>query len=162
MDSELKIILSFLFKRSGKESLKFSDLYLALSMDLNWFTPADAKAFVNKALEEKLLLKKGDLIKPSFDVYKIDVPIGFCPSKLLFNEKKEKIAKKKEDVLSKIVNQIVEKTDLNEQQVTEKIHVIAKEKNITDEVTALLICKEYDIKFFDFIKEIEEKIFRSS
>lgn len=162
MDSEREIILSFLFKRSGKESLKFSDLYLALSMELNWFTPADAKTFVNMALEEKLLTKKGDLIKPSFDVNKIDVPIGFSPSKLVFEEKKEKIAKKKENVLNKIVKKIIEETNLNKQQVTEKINIIAKEKNITDEVAALLICKEHDIIFNDFIDEIEEKIFKSS
>jgi len=162
MDSEKEIILSFLFKRSGKESLKFSDLYLALSMDLNWFTPADAKTFVNMALDEKLLTKKGDLIKPSFDVYKIDVPIGFYPSKLVFEGKKEKLSKKNEDVLNKIVKQIVEETDLSEQQVTEKINLIAKEKNITEEVAALLICKEHDIKFYDFIEDIEEKIFMSS
>ena len=47
MDSEKEIIISFLFKRSGKESLKFSDLYLALSMELNWFTPDDAKSFIS-------------------------------------------------------------------------------------------------------------------
>ena len=159
MDSEKEIILSFLFKRSGKESLKFSDLYLALSMDLYWFTPADAKTFVNMALDETLLTKKGDLIKPSFDVNKINVPIGFYPSKLVFEEKKEEISKKNEEVLNKLIKQIVEETNLNEQQVAEKINIIAKEKNIIDEVAALLFCKEHDIKFDDFIEEIEEKIF---
>ena len=112
--------------------------------------------------EEKLLTKKGDLIKPNFDVNKIDVPIGFYPSKLVFEEKKEKIAKKEEDVLNKIVKHIVEETDLNEQQVTEKINVIAKEKNITDEVAAILLGIEYNLKFDDFIDEIEEKIFESN
>lgn len=162
MDSEREIILSFLFKRSGKESLKFSDLYLALSMDLNWFTPADAKAFVNMALEDNLITIKDDLIKPSFDINKIDVPIGFSPSKFVFEEKRKKIAKKKEDVLNKIIKQIVNETNLNNQQVTEKINAIAEEKNITDEVAAILIGKEYNLKFDDFIEELEEKIFKSS
>lgn len=161
MASEKEIILSFLFKRSGKESLKYSDIYLALSMDLNWFTPADAKAFVNMAIDEKLLTKKGDLIKPSFEVNKIDVPIGFSPSKLVFEEKKEKIVKKEEDVLNRIIKQIVKETALSEQQVTEKINLTAKEKNIIDEVAALLLCKEHDIKFEEFIEGIEEKIFKS-
>ena len=33
-DPELKIILAFLLKRSGKKRLNPSELYLALSMDL--------------------------------------------------------------------------------------------------------------------------------
>jgi hypothetical protein len=160
MDSEREIILSFIFKRSGKESLKFSDLYLALSMDLNWFTPDNAKTFINMAIEDKLLTKKGNLIKPTFNIEKIDVPIGFYPSKLVFEEKKERIPKKEEDVLNKIIKRIVKETDLNQQQVTEKINAIAKEKNIVDMVAALLIGKEYDIGFNDFFNEIEEKILK--
>lgn len=162
MDSEREIIISFLFKRSGKESLRFSDIYLALSMDLNWFTPEDAKAFVNTAVKQKLLTKKGDLIKPNFDIKKIDVPVGFYPSKLVFEEKEEKIAEKEKDVLSEIVQRIVKETNLNERQVTEKINVIAKEKNIAEEVAALLIGKEYSIKFNDSLEEIEEKILKNS
>jgi hypothetical protein len=160
MSSEREIILSFLFKRSGKESLKFSDLYLALSMDLNWFTPDNAKAFINTALEDKLLTKKGNLIKPTFNIEKIDVPTGFYPSKLVFEEKKERMPEKKEDVLYKIIKRIVKDTDLNQQQVTEKVKAIVKEKNIVDMVAALLIGKEYDIDFNDFFNEIEEKILK--
>ena len=55
MNSEWEIIIAFLFKRSGREELSFSDLYLTLSIDLNWFTPEDAKAFVNMAIKQKLL-----------------------------------------------------------------------------------------------------------
>ena len=88
MVSEEEIIITFLFKRSGKSKLSFSDLYLILSMDLNWFTPEDAKAFVNLALKQKLLTKKGDLIKPNFDYDKIIVPVGFTPSKQVFEVKK--------------------------------------------------------------------------
>ena len=55
MDSEWKIIIAFLFKRSGKEKLSLSEFYLSLSMDLKWFSPQQAKAFVNHAVEQKLL-----------------------------------------------------------------------------------------------------------
>jgi len=71
MTSDAEIIITFLYKRSGKDELSFSDLYLNLSMELNWFTPDDAKAFVNTAIKQELLIKKGDLIKPNFDYNKI-------------------------------------------------------------------------------------------
>ena len=47
MPSELEIVITFVYNRSGKSELSFSDLYLTLSMELNWFTPDDAKEFIN-------------------------------------------------------------------------------------------------------------------
>lgn len=160
MPSETEIIIAFLFKRSGKSKLSFSDLYLNLSMDLNWFTPEDAKDFVNLALKQKLLTKKGESIQPNFDYDKIVVPVGFTPSKRVLDVKKvKKHDKKEETALKKIVKRVVEKTDLDERQAIEKINTTAKEKNITMEVAALLIGKEYDISLEEFFEEIEEKIF---
>ena len=160
MPSETEIIITFLFKRSGKSKLSFSDLYLNLSMDLNWFTPEDAKDFVNLALKQKLLTKKGESIQPNFDYDKIVVPVGFTPSKRVLDVKKvKKHDKKDETVLKKIVKRVVEKTDLDERQAIEKINTTAKEKNITKEVAALLFGKEYDLSLEEFFEEIEEKIY---
>jgi hypothetical protein len=151
MASEEEIIITFLFKRSGKPKLSFSDLYLTLSMNLNWFAPEGAKEFVTFALKQKLLTKKGEAITPNFDYEKIVVPVGFTPSKRVFEEKETKKRDEKvETVLNKIVKQLVEKTDLDESQVIEKINATSKEKNITTEVAALLIGKEYNVSLVDF------------
>ena len=88
MTSDAEIVIAFLYKRSGKEELSFSELYLNLSMELNWFTPDEAKDFVNLTIKQGLLIKKGEIIKPNFDFNKIVVPVGFTPSKNIF-EKKE-------------------------------------------------------------------------
>jgi hypothetical protein len=157
MTSDTEIIIAFLYKRSGKEELSYSNLYLNLSMDLKWFTPEDAKAFVNMSIKQKLLIKKGDLIKPSFDINHIVVPVGFIPSKNIF-EKKEVEAIKDEDLLEKIVRQIVEKTKLEEKKVIGKIEDIANERNLTKEVAALLFGKNYNILFQEFYEQIEGKI----
>ena len=161
MVSEKEIIITFLFKRSGKPKLSFSEMYLTLSMDLNWFTPEDAKSFVNLALKLKLLIKKGELIKPNFDYDKIVVPVGFYPTKRIFEEKEvEKHEEEIEEVLNKIVKRIVEKTDLNEQTAIEKIKNVGKEKNINLEVAALLVGKEYDLSLEDFFEEVEKNIYK--
>jgi len=160
MASEEEIIITFLFKRSGKLKLSFLDLYLTLSMDLNWFTPDAAKEFINLASKKKLLAKKGDLIQPNFDYDKIVVPVGFYPTKKIFEEKEnETHEEEKEDIFYKIVKRIVEKTDFNEQDVIQKIEKIGKEKNITLEVAALFTGKEYNIPLEIFFEEIENKIF---
>ena len=158
MDSEAKIIIAFLFKRSGKEKLSTSELYLPLSMDLQWFSPEQAKAFVSRAVEQKLLIKKGDLAKPNFDYKKVVVPIGFRPSKQLFEEE-ENI---KEDVVKTIIGRIIKKTGIDAQSVVEKIKSIEKEKNITSEVAALLAGREYSVSVEDCFKDVEDKIIREN
>lgn len=161
MPSETEIIVAFLFKRSGKSKLSFSELYLTLSMDLNWFTPEDAKAFLNLALKQKLLIKKDESIQPNFDYDKIVVPVGFTPSKQIFEVKEiEKHEEKDEAVLNKIIKRLIEKTDLDRTQVNELINSIAEEKNIKAEVAALLVGKEHNISLTDFIGEVEKDIFK--
>ena len=157
MISEEEIILAFLFKRSGKSKQSFSDLYLTLSMDLNWFTPEAAKEFINLELKKKLLIKKADLIEPNFDFRKIVIPVGFYPVKKKYDE--EMIVDKESDVFVKIVNEIVKKTDIDEKEIIHNIEEIEKEKNINLEVAALLVGKDYNLVLEDFFEEIENNIF---
>ena len=154
MVSEAETIIAFVFKRSGKKEISFSMFYLTLSMDLNWFTPNDAKKFIQKALTEKLLIKKKELLRPSFDVEKIDIPIGFTPSgKIVFEEKKD------EGVLTKIIKKISKETGSSEEEVLRKINNLEKEKNIVSETAALLLGKENNVDISKFLPEVEGKIF---
>jgi len=161
MESENKIIIAFLFKRSGKENLSYSDLYLTLSMDLNWFTPDDAKAFIDSALEKKLLIQKDKLVKPNFNVEDITVPIGFHPEKQI-SGKKEKRTHEKQNILATMINRIAEKTNLDEETLKKKIKTIEDEKAVTPEVAALLLGKDHDISLEDFFEETEKKIFKEN
>src|SRR4030042_2854801 len=129
MASEHEIIIAFLFKRSGKEKMSFSELYLDLSMNLNWFSPEDAKKFLNDAIKKKLLIKNDEQISLSVDINKIIIPLGFSPSKRVFSEKKNQKELEEITVFKKIVNRIVDKTNLGEDQIIEKIDAISKEKN---------------------------------
>lgn len=160
MPSENEIIIAFLFKRSGKSMLSFSELYLALSIDLNWFTPEDAKAFLNLILKQKLLAKKGEVFHPNFDYDKTVLPMSFTPSKHVFKVKEiEKNEEKDKSVLSKIIKRLIEKTALNRTQVNELISSVVEEKNITADVAALLVGKEYAVSLEEYFGEVEENIF---
>ncbi len=157
VDSETKIILSFLFKRSGKEELTASELYLPLSMDLKWFTPNQAKAFVNTALQQKLLEKKDGKITPCFDYNNVVIPVGFSPTKQAVLEKETK-----PEAMKTIIVRISEKSGLDETSVCEKITQTSDEKNISSGVAALLVAKEYDVDFMDCFEELEKEVFREN
>jgi len=160
MATEEENIIAFVFKRSGQSELNFSKLYLTLSMDLDWFTPEEAKIFVDNAIKAGLLVKKDDLLKPNFNFEEIKVPLGFYPSKDLFKEKiqvKEVVETK--DVLQEIISEIVKKTKLDEKKVNEKINQIVKEKNLNPEVAAVLVGKAFDIDLAKFYYDVEATIF---
>ena len=156
MPSETEIIIAFTFKRSGKAELDFSEMYLTLSMDLKWFTPDDAKKFLNDALKQKLLLKKDKALHPGFEIDKINVPLGFHPAGMSFDkEEKETI---KINILDEIMEEIAELTKIKKEEIYEKIKKIEQEKNINSNVAALLVGKEFDINLEKFYNKIEEKL----
>jgi hypothetical protein len=162
MASEKEIIITFLYNRSGKSKLSFNELYLTLSMELNWFTPDDAKMFINQVINDKLLKKENDEISPNFDFNKIAVPVGFTPSKQVFEEKVELPTKKDEELVDKLVNTLVEKTNLDKKSIISKIKEIEEQKNITIEVAALLFGKEHRVSMDDYFEEIEKEIFKEN
>lgn len=156
MESEDKIIIAFLFKRSGKRELNASEIYLPLSMDLQWFSPNDAKAFVNKALQQKLLNKKDGLVTPNFDYENVVIPAGFRPSKQPLTERKE--VEEKRDVVKIIIERVSEKTNLDEGSIIEKINNIERQKHISMEVATALVGKEFDVYLDDCFEEIEKTL----
>ena len=164
MNDECKIIIAFVFNRAGKKVMKFSEFYLTVSMDLNWFKPDDAKTFTKNAIKNSLLKEEKDLIKPNFDIDEIKVPTGFYPTEQVLQQKKfikEKIEKKQdENILDIMVEKIVEKSNLDKETILKQIKEIEKEKNITIEIAALLVGKEYNLVFDDILEKTEERFFK--
>lgn len=158
MTSEEKIIISFVFKRSGKQKLKENDIYLSLSMDLNWFTPNTAKDFVKNALQKNLLVEKNGFIEPGFDLKSINIPTGFFPSGKNSFEIEVK-TKKDADFFDNIIEFIIEKTGQKRENVLDEIVRISVEKNIQQEVAALLYAKGKNIDLSGFFDRVEKTFF---
>jgi len=159
LNSEAKIIIAFIFKRSGKKEMIQSDFYLTLSMDLKWFTPKKAKDFTIWSLKNNILLKKQDVLKPNFDVDNINIPIGFYPSIDVFYGQKKDTNNDYSNIIDQIVKRIAECSGQNSKEILEKIKEIEKEKNILFDVAALLIARDYDIVLDDFFEDIKNKVY---
>ena len=52
MNSEAKIMIAFLFNRSGKNELKDSEIYLPLSMELGWLSAKESQEFIKYAIKQ--------------------------------------------------------------------------------------------------------------
>lgn len=158
MESEAKIIIAFLFNRSGKTVLTESELYLPLSMELGWLSTKEAQGFVNAAIQQGLLVKQDGGLQPNFPVEKITIPLNFVPSKKLFCET---IAQKQEQPLNtRIVARICAETSLKQQDIEEEIIKQQKEKNLFFEVAGLYVARKYNVDVGDLLPEIEQGIFK--
>jgi len=158
VNSEAKIIISFLFKRSGKDKLTESEIYLPLSLELGWFTTKESREFVNYAIKQKLLIKKREFLVPSFSIENISIPVGFFPLKKIFTEEKKEM-KEKRDVTSALIHLIAEKTNQDDKAVVKEIKDMESEKCILFEVAALLVAKAYEIDITDHLDAVEDRIF---
>lgn len=160
MESEAKIIIAFLFNRSGKTALKDTELYLPLSMELGWFSTKEAQEFVKYSLKKELLIKKDGLLHPIFPVEKTSIPVGFTPTKKLFSEKKNE--QKKENILEEIVAQITSQTNRSHEDILKEITSEEKEKNILPEVAVLYLTRKYNVDMTDWYDVIEQKLFKGN
>jgi hypothetical protein len=163
MINELQIIIAFIFRRSGKSILSASDIYFPLSMKLHWFTIQESKNLIKIAIDKNLLKKEGEILRPNFDYINLKIPIGFSPSKeILTQESKIKsieIEDEQPDLIKRILEKILVKSGKKNEEILKNIENVSREKNIFLEVAALLECKEYDIDFNEFLKDIEEILF---
>jgi hypothetical protein len=160
MESEAKIIIAFLFNRSGKTALKDTELYLPLSMELGWFSTKEAQEFVKYSLKKELLIKKDGLLHPIFPVEKTSIPVGFTPTKKLFSEKTNE--QKKENILEEIVAQITSQTNRSHEDILKEITSEEKEKNILPEVAVLYLTRKYNVDMTDWYDVIEQKLFKGN
>jgi len=156
---EGKIVIAFLYKRSGKNKLKETEIYLPLSLELGWFSSKESRQFIDFALKQNLLKKTEDVFIPTFDIDTINIPVGFFPSKSSFETSKKELT---EDIFDKIVNRIVIKTNENSQNVIKFINHIQTEKNIVPIVAALLLAIEHEVEIGDLFDLVEKQIFKEN
>jgi hypothetical protein len=160
MEAEAKIIIAFLFNRSGKTALAESEIYLPLSMELGWFSTKEAQEFIAYTLAHKLLVKKEKLLHPAFPVDTISIPVGFTPSKKMFHEKTE--TQKEEHLIESVISQISHHTKKDAQEIRKEIQHESQEKNIFPEVTVLYLARKYDVDIAEWIDTVEKIVFKES
>lgn len=144
--SGLTYTVSMPFKRKGKEQLKDMEFVMALSMDLKWFTPEQAKSVLAEAQKSGLLKRDGDLVRPSFDISKIEIPSGFKP---------EAVAIEKKTVFEKVIERIITSTGIEKRKVVSMINKKQEElsKQVVIEVSAILVAIENGVLVDDLIDE---------
>lgn len=142
--SDLTYTVSMPFKRKGKDALKDMEFILALSLDLKWFNPEQAKIILNDAQNSGLLIREGEFVHPSFDISKIEIPSGWKP-----------VIVENKTIFDRIIDRIIHGTGIEKRKVIAMINKKQEEfaKQVSIEVSAILIAVENGVMVDDLIDE---------
>lgn len=148
--SELLTTVAQPFKKRGKNSLSTSEFIFALSLDLSWFSPEQARQVLASAEKAELLIRKGEEITPNFDPKGVEAPFGFKPDL-------------KAILVRSTFEQIIERLMSSGLSKREAIALINKKqeslsKLVTIEVAALLVAKERGIEIADLADKAYEDL----
>lgn len=142
--TDLMMTVAMPFRKRGKDSLTTSEFIFALSLDLGWFSPEQAKEVLGKAKEGDLVSIKDDEISPSFDFKAIEIPLGFRPD--LKSERS-------------IFERVIEKVMMTGLSRKESIALVNEKQErmatlIEIEVSALLVAKDRGANVEDLVDEV--------
>ena len=158
-NQQVKQIISFILKRSGKKSIAESEIYLILSMDLQWCPPHVAKQFISEVEKTGLIQIENGLILPSFTIDKVSIPIDFKPTVEFFENFKAEEKEMQPMNTDQFLNYLKDSLSLSKEEITEAITKIQEDKNITQQVAMLLFAKKHDIDINIILPEIEKDLF---
>lgn len=162
MYTEEKIILTFIYKRSGKDRLTANEIHLPLAIELKWFTNTDAKHFVQHCLELKILKKTTDGLQPTFDINTIEMPPEFIPSLTFSSKNNIPNTSTTTNITHNIMEIIVEHEKISRPSLMSRLKKQALAKNITTLAAALLYAKEHEIPLPYDTTDFEQAIIKEN
>ncbi len=146
--TELMQTVAMPFRKRGKTILMTSEFIFALSLDLGWFSPEQAKEVLKSAKEAGLITVKDDEIMPNFDAASIEIPFGFKP---------ELSQLKKQPLFDKIIDLIMT-TGVSRKESIALVNEKQERLKLVIEVTALLVAKERGVDITHLADEVYEAL----
>ncbi|HIH44986.1 MAG TPA: DUF2240 family protein [Candidatus Methanoperedenaceae archaeon] len=151
--SELERIVAVPFRKKAASALTENEFVLALSLDLKWFSPEQAKVVILNAEKEGLLRREGGNLLPGFDTGTVDIPIGFRPEAWVFEKKSS---------FERIVDRIASGRKMERQKVVALINRKLEQLSrlVEIEAAAVIVARESDIEVNDLIDDAYASICR--
>ncbi len=143
--SDLIYTVSMPFKRKGKDTLKENEFILALSIDLNWFSPDQARTLLSDAEKGGLLKREGGEVIPLFDLSSVQIPPSFKPGSV----------PGKKPLFDRIIDRITVTAGLDKRTIIALINKKQEEliKIVDIEVSTLLVALEQGVMVDDLMEE---------
>ncbi len=148
----LETIVAAAFRHTRKEWLKKSELVYYLAFDRKWMSQDKANELISRAIEAGLIHYEGDMIQPLFNVYEVNVPMGYHPRESLFDDT---------DPVEILAQSIASASNQTTDQVIMQMSKLIKEKfsgNLFPEAAIVIIAKKYGVPFSTEIPMLLERV----
>lgn len=161
MTDELTLCAAAFFRNKGKTVSTSGEFLMSISMDYHWFPLEAAKKILATMIEKGILERKGDIIKPLFDVSTVQVPVAYKPSPELASQCKpvgnnEPVQQQKD-----MLPVLIEKATANGIQKKDFIagaNHLSKTLNVDMIVAGLLVLREKGVDVSGLIDPVYSEI----
>ena len=92
MTDEYTVCAAAFFRNKGKNVIGEAEFLMGISLDFHWMPYGKAKELLAALLSKKILVKNGDVLKPSFEISEIEVPVAYRPSDSLMSSLPEHLS----------------------------------------------------------------------
>lgn len=150
MVEEIRRLLYYLKKNTGKFEFTETEILNVLSIRTRYLTPDQVKEFLRIAIEEKCLKEADGVYSITCSINGIELSIDYKPDfESIVNERNG------EDETEKIVSYIIERTKLTKRDIIAEINRI-REQNpfLSAKVAALMIARLNDLDIGEFTKVV--------
>ncbi|MDD5502122.1 MAG: DUF2240 family protein [Candidatus Thermoplasmatota archaeon] len=156
---ELQMTIALLFKRAGKQALSENEMRFALSMDLKWFAPSEARAIVDCAAKTGILAKTPEGLKPAFDIASIEIPLGFRPGKSVLE-----CAMPPRNIFKEIAEFTCAKLGVDESAIVSEINkeIEAFGGLLDPRAAAVIVAEKHGIDAKKYAEDVENLILKNS
>ncbi len=162
MSTEEQIILAFIYKRSGKEILPPQEIYLPLSIELNWLSTKEAQLFLQHCLNQHLLKETSAGLQTTFDITTIHIPIGFKPQQTYTETQSFKKQPIPSNIYHTILQAIAQQKNTSKTEIEKEINKLADTKNVHPITIAFLYVKQQNISLEYTISDIQNIILQEN
>jgi hypothetical protein len=150
----LQQVLALIFKRKGKGMLSEKEFVFSASIDFRWYTPKEAQRLLERGLETELLERSDELIRPTFDYKKVELPLDFKPDKDILTEP----SNGSEPLFPTILETVCQESGLNRREVVARINKVKERLGVDIEVAGLVVASDLEIDIHGLIPRAKEEI----
>ena len=150
----LTTTLAASFRHARKEQLKKNEIIYYLAFDRHWMNIEQANLLLSRAGEEGLIEYEGDMIRPTFDVSSVEIPIGFKPSSAIFE---------RSDPYQDLLGRIVAESGQPVQDVVSEMNSLIQKEfdgNLRPEAAIVILAKKYNVGFEDILPALRDQILK--
>lgn len=160
---EIRQAVAFLFRRSAESEIGEEDLARQASLDLHWFSPKDARRFleVARALGHLKAGGKPGTVAPAFDPAAVDLPLDFRIDAAALSRAPSPTPLPRSGVAEDLVAAAASHSGVSPEKVWQDVRGKADDKLLELSVAAALVAREAGVDLAPYFPRIRDELRRA-